>query len=82
MIEVSNAIYKAIASKLKEELSDKWYYSGEMGGMNWVFSISCTRCNNEIIPIWWEFYMNDDNGDIVADDFSFERLKECLICEQ
>lgn len=68
MIHISDDIYKGIAEYLhKQDI----YWSGGMGGDDWVFNASIIIYPNEIIPIWYEFVTDDK-----LNDFSFDKLKE------
>lgn len=68
MIHISDDIYKGIAEFLhKQEI----YWSGGMGGDDWVFNASILIRPNEISPIWYEFVTDNK-----LNDFSFDKLKE------
>lgn len=78
---ITETIYREIADKLRTHLKDQVYWAGSIEGADWRFTASCTKCGNEILPVWWEFYI-EENGNVVADDFSFERLKKYFVCKQ
>lgn len=68
MIHISDNIYKHIAEFLHQQ---KYYWSGGMGGDDWVFNASIVIIGNNIIPIWYEFDTDGQNN-----DFLFDKLKE------
>ena len=68
MIHISDNIYKHIAEFLHKQ---GIYWSGGMGGDDWVFNASIVIVDNNIIPVWYEFDTDGHNN-----DFSFNKLKE------
>lgn len=68
MIHISDSIYEGIAKFLRKQNT---YWSGAMGGDDWVFNASIIIYTNEITPIWYEFVTDDK-----LNDFSFDKLKE------
>lgn len=68
MIHISDNIYERIAEFLREQGS---YWSGRMGGDDWVFNASIAIVDNNIIPVWYEFDTDGQNN-----DFSFDKLKD------
>lgn len=68
MIHISDSIYEHIAEFLHEQGS---YWSGGMGGDDWVFNASIVIQGNTLIPVWYEFDTDGKNN-----DFSFDKLKE------
>ncbi len=39
---------------------------------------NCTRCIEDIVPVWWEFHTFDEAGDELLNEFSFNELREYL----
>ena len=68
MVNVTDSIYEGIAKYLRKQNT---YWSGGMGGDDWVFNASIIIRPNEISPIWYEFVTDDQRN-----DFSFDKLKE------
>lgn len=68
MVNVADSIYEGIAKFLRTQNT---YWSGGMGGDDWVFNASIIIRPNEISPIWYEFVTDDK-----LNDFSFDKLKE------
>lgn len=68
MTHISDDIYKHIAEFLHKQ---EHYWSGGMGGDDWVFNASILIYNNNLIPVWYEFDTDGQNN-----DFSFDKLKE------
>lgn len=64
---------------LKSNTQSSSYYSGIIQKDNWTFTISCVLYDNDIVPIWWEFYTEDDNGNVLPDDFSFDEFKKVYL---
>ena len=75
---ITETIYQKIADELRTHLKGQVYWAGSIEGVDWRFTISCIKSGDAIVPIWWEFYI-EENGNAVADDFSFERLNEYLV---
>lgn len=78
---ITETIYREIADKLRTHLKGQVYWAGSIEGADWRFTVSCIKSGNAILPVWWEFYI-EENGNVVVDDFNFERLKEHFVCEQ
>lgn len=68
MIHISDDVYKHISEFLRTQDS---YWSGGMGGDDWVFNASIVIVGNNIIPVWYEFDTDGQNN-----DFSFDKLKK------
>lgn len=68
MIHISDDIYNGIAEFLHKQ---SIYWSGGMGGDDWVFNASIIIQGNTLIPVWYEFNTDGHNN-----DFSFDKLKE------
>lgn len=64
---------------LKSSTQSSSYYSGTIQKDNWTFTISCVLYANDIVPIWWDFYAEDDNGNVLPDDFSFDEFKKVYL---
>lgn len=71
MIHISDNIYEHIAEFLQEQGS---YWSGGIGGDDWVFNASIVIYDNDLVPVWYEFIT--DFPDNQNNDFSFDKLKE------
>lgn len=68
MIHIPDNIYEHIAEFLHKQ---EHYWSGGMGGDDWVFNASIIIYGNDLIPVWYEFETDNQNN-----DFSFDKLKE------
>lgn len=68
MTHISDSIYEGIAKFLRKQNA---YWSGGMGGDDWVFNASIIIYDNDLIPVWYDFDTDGHNN-----DFSFDKLKE------
>jgi hypothetical protein len=68
MKHISDSIYEGIAKFLRNQNT---YWSGGMGGDDWVFNASIIIYDNDLIPVWYDFDADGHNN-----DFSFDKLKE------
>lgn len=94
MYAISSNLYLEVATRLVELVERDNYYSDtfefEYGDVFCRMTLSaviyrqsqpdegCSICAiTDMIPVWWEFHTFID-GDEVLNDFSFNKLRECI----
>ena len=68
-------LYTGVAKELKNniEKNNTPYYTGRIEMNNWKLNISCVvYSDGHIVPIWWEFFLNDSPDN----EFCFDEFNE------
>lgn len=87
MINIDSKKYVEVRGALLETIEDKDYYSGIVEGDDWELDLTVIiyrdRGNGDIfdlVPVWWDFNIWNESGEIQAHDFKFKVLR-ALICD-
>lgn len=86
MISIDGKKYVEVRDALLETIEDEYYFSGIVEGDNWKLDLTVIiyrdRGNGEIfdlVPIWWDFNIWDESGEIQNHDFKFKALRALIL---
>uniref|UniRef100_S0DEP5 Uncharacterized protein n=1 Tax=termite gut metagenome TaxID=433724 RepID=S0DEP5_9ZZZZ len=97
MIEISDNIYRELAARLAGAIGEDDYFNGAVEYENEelyarlvatvlvyrreeTFPEGVRRVVSNVVPMWWELRTVQQCGD-ADNDFSFDELKQYLICD-